>query len=278
MSEINSTSKTAVQTVKDNVLQQTKRANQEKGTKNELGKDAFLQLLVTQMKYQDPLNPNTDTEYIAQLATFSQLEQMQNISTVTTNSQAFSLVGKDVIVKSISATGSTSYISGRVDFVNMYGGKAQMSIDGKLYPIDQLDSVIDGTYLLEQGLPSISEKINLKYDGSNPKDVTFTVFMGDGLTTADDVAVKIGNSILDASFVNVSGNKVTVKKEAFEGLINGTYKVTVAFNDPLLTVVKDMVTLTVENSTVTEQDPDDTETKDPKDEDGTGDDPDDGTV
>ena len=38
---------------------------------SELGKDAFLQLLVTQMQNQDPLNPSSDTEFIAQLAQFS---------------------------------------------------------------------------------------------------------------------------------------------------------------------------------------------------------------
>lgn len=253
MSEIDVTTKSTVKSVKDNVLQQTKKANQESGSKNELGKDAFLQLLVTQMKYQDPLNPNTDTEYIAQLATFSQLEQMQNISTVTTNSQAFGLVGKDVIVKNASATGSITYISGRVDFVNMSNGKAQMSINGKLYPIQQLDSVIDGTYMLEQGLPGIKEKLELKHDANNTKDLTFTVNMGEGETVADDVAIQIGKAVVDTSLVDVSGNKVTIKKEAFKDLLNGTYKVTVGFNDALLTVVKDMVTLTVQNSKVAVQ-------------------------
>ena len=55
----------AAQTVKDN---------------SALGKDAFLQLLVTQMQYQDPLDPQDNGEYLAQLAQFSALEQMTNVS------------------------------------------------------------------------------------------------------------------------------------------------------------------------------------------------------
>jgi flagellar basal-body rod modification protein FlgD len=47
----------------------------------ELGKNEFLNLLVTQLSNQDPLNPMDSTESIAQLAQFSALEQMQNIST-----------------------------------------------------------------------------------------------------------------------------------------------------------------------------------------------------
>nr|WP_106784202.1 flagellar hook assembly protein FlgD [Lysinibacillus timonensis] len=45
-----------------------------------LGKDAFLQLLVTQLQHQDPTAPMDNTEYIAQLAQFSSLEQMQNMT------------------------------------------------------------------------------------------------------------------------------------------------------------------------------------------------------
>jgi len=58
-----------------------------------MGKDQFLTLLVAQLKYQDPLNPAQDTEFVAQLAQFSQLEFTQNstaaISTLASNMQAF---------------------------------------------------------------------------------------------------------------------------------------------------------------------------------------------
>lgn len=46
----------------------------------EMDKDAFLKLLVTQLRYQDPLNPRDNGEFLAQLAQFSSLEQMQNMN------------------------------------------------------------------------------------------------------------------------------------------------------------------------------------------------------
>jgi len=50
------------------------------GTNRSLDKEAFLKLLVTQMQYQDPLDPQDNSEYVAQLAQFSALEQMTNVS------------------------------------------------------------------------------------------------------------------------------------------------------------------------------------------------------
>ena len=238
-----------IQTVTDGIVEQTKSAANEKKTgTNALGKDAFLQLLVTQMKYQDPLNPNTDTQFIAQLATFSQLEQMQNLSALTTNSQAFSLVGKNVIVKTESNAGNTTHISGKVDYVNMSAGKAMLSIGGKLYSIDQLDSVIDDIYIIEKGLPGVTNDIKLSYDIANPKDISFDVNMGQGETVADNVAVLINGTLVDSSYISVSGNKVTINKDAFKNASEGNYKVAVVFNDPFYTTVSNKITLEIKNT------------------------------
>ncbi len=56
----------------------TEAANE---VKNDLDKDAFIKLLVTQLQYQDPLEPQENGEFIAQMAQFSSLEQMTNVAT-----------------------------------------------------------------------------------------------------------------------------------------------------------------------------------------------------
>ncbi len=141
-----------VASVKEGVLQQTTASATSLSTKstsgtNSVDKDDFLQLLVAQMKYQDPLEPTSNTEYISQYATFSELEQMQNMNSNVSLQRASSLVGENVYMKVTNATtGNTDYIYGKVDFVQIENNKAFLSIKGSLYSIDDLDSVVDPDY------------------------------------------------------------------------------------------------------------------------------------
>lgn len=250
-----------VQAIKDGKIEATTSTaskTTDKANGSKLDKDAFLQLLVTQMKYQDPLNPSSNTEYVAQLATFSQLEQLQNLSDSSSTSQAFGLVGKTVDITTESATGNTAVITGTVDYVSISNGEAKLSINGSLYGIDQLATVIDSTYLTKKGLPTVTNTA-LKYDASNPTNQNVSVTLGSGETIADDVGIAINGTVIDKNLINVSGNKVTIDKSAFTNLKNGTYKVVVAFNDSLYTTVKDKVTVQVTNSKVTDTSSDSTE-------------------
>lgn len=112
-----------------------------------LDKDAFLQLLVAQMKYQDPLEPTSNTEYISQYATFSELEQMQNMSASLELSRASTLVGQTVLLKVTDSSGNTTTVQGNVDYVVYENNKAYLSVNGELYSMDDLDTVADDKYL-----------------------------------------------------------------------------------------------------------------------------------
>ena len=126
--------------------EQAKTASQKAG--GALDKDAFLQLLVAQMKYQDPLEPTSNTEYISQLATFSELEEMQNVSASMDMSRANALVGQYVFMNVTDSSGKTTYPEGQVDYVVYQGGKIYLSVNEQLYNIDDLDTVADPEYLL----------------------------------------------------------------------------------------------------------------------------------
>lgn len=119
-----------------------------KGTGNDsLDKDAFLQLLVAQMKYQDPLEPTSNTEYISQYATFSELEQMQNMSASMDLFRASALVGQTVLLNVRDSQGRLTQVQGPVDFVTYENNKAYLSIRGDLYSMDDLATVADPTYI-----------------------------------------------------------------------------------------------------------------------------------
>lgn len=89
---------------------------------SQLGKDDFLKLLVTQMQYQDPLNPMDDTQFVSQMAQFSSLEQMQNMNTATLTTQATTLIGK-LVTWSLDSGG---YKDGTVAAVAIVDGQPKL--------------------------------------------------------------------------------------------------------------------------------------------------------
>lgn len=136
--------------VKDGKIQETdSQASMKKAQtadNNGMDKDAFLQLLVAQMQYQDPLEPTSNTEYISQYAQFSQVEQMQNMAATSELARATSLVGQEVYIKTTTSDGKPKLLYGKVDYVVFENNKAYLAIDESLYSLDDLDTVVDLDY------------------------------------------------------------------------------------------------------------------------------------
>ena len=138
---------------------------------NELDKNAFLQLLVTQMQYQDPLNPGDSTEYMSQLAQYSSLEATMNISTTLEKGNALNLVGEYVIMNTTDSAGNSQMISGLVEYATVKNGETLLSINDQYYPAKDLDSVVDYDYYLflkgQAGNGNITDGSTETEDGSS---------------------------------------------------------------------------------------------------------------
>ena len=136
--------------VVDGVLQQkvnSTDAEKKKSSNSSMDKDAFLKLLVAQMKYQDPLEPTSNTEYISQFATFSELEQMQNMSNTMELTRASALIGKTVIVQKTNDNGVVSQDMGVVDYISFENGKAKIWVNGNSYDLDEVVEIDDNEYI-----------------------------------------------------------------------------------------------------------------------------------
>lgn len=112
-----------------------------------LGKDDFLRLLITQLKHQDPLEPVDNQEFIAQMAQFSSLEQMQNLNKsfetmalIEMSSSALNFLGRDVqAIDPLSENGEV--ITGTVSSIKLKDGEALLVIDGHEVPLTTVQNI-----------------------------------------------------------------------------------------------------------------------------------------
>lgn len=198
-------------------------ANASKGSK--LDKDDFLLLMVTQLKYQDPLDPSDNTEFASQLAQYSSLEELINIngSVSTLNStvgqqsmvNASSYIGKSVaasgssISKETSSDGSTTVSTFRYALGSNISG-------GTLYVYDSSNTLI---YQEDMGAKTAGTTYSFMWDGTNLKgenapDGVYTVYLS--CTDAD------GNTVLSDQVVDgVVTGVLTENDTIYVGLSDG---------------------------------------------------------
>src|ERR1700712_5652824 len=112
--------------------------------KQTLDSNDFLKLLTTQLTYQDPTKPVDDTAFMAQMASFSQLDQMKtlatNIPTFTTQqsvASAAQYLGKNVTVTPANSTSTPGVVTG----VTIVAGKPQLQINGASFNASDVTAI-----------------------------------------------------------------------------------------------------------------------------------------
>lgn len=134
----------------DGKLQTSTTSSDSLGSKSSnsvVDSDTFLTLLVAEMQNQDPLEPTSNTEWVSQYATFTQVQQISEMADSMDLVRANNLIGKEVVMKvTSSSTGETSYKRGVVDYVVVEEGKPLLVIDEAKYSLSDLDTVASEEY------------------------------------------------------------------------------------------------------------------------------------
>lgn len=124
----------------------TNAAGTATGTGGTLTQSDFLNLLVTQLQYQDPTNPMSDTDFAAQMAQFSSLSAINNLSTsmgsfaeFTQMSTGASLIGATVTTSATDSNGNL--ISGQLSAVTASNGAVNVVVNGQNVPLSDVTGI-----------------------------------------------------------------------------------------------------------------------------------------
>ncbi len=119
-----------------------KTLNEGRSATQNLGKDDFIKILITQLTHQDPTSPMEDNEFIAQMAQFSSLEQMTNMAKdfsrlagLLASGDATNALGKTVTIEV-----GDNIVTGTVQAV-LRGDMPQVLVDGEYYDWEQVSAV-----------------------------------------------------------------------------------------------------------------------------------------
>lgn len=197
------------------------------GPSQDLDGNAFLMLMMEQLKNQDPLDPMDNSEMLSQQAQFTQIQELQKLnSTISTNNtiqQANSLVGKTVQV--IDPNNPNRLISGLVSSANFAGDTVTVTVNGREYPLGLVCSITDGATASEN---SIIESKKLS-ELNNVKDITngyVTLTMQGSDYKRKNVEIKISEDMTVKDLMNKL-NDAGVKAELSNGVLTiskGSYK------------------------------------------------------
>ncbi|MCA8998161.1 MAG: hypothetical protein KDA80_14280 [Planctomycetaceae bacterium] len=121
---------------------------QASGSHSQLGRQQFLELLVTQLQYQDPLEPVGQQEFLQQLAQFSVVEgveqlnlQFEDFLKLQTLADGANLIGREVEYQSPN-TGET--LRGRVEEARVVDGALTVVVEGSSIPFSNVTALLDG--------------------------------------------------------------------------------------------------------------------------------------
>ena len=114
-----------------------------------LGKDDFLRILVTQLRNQDPMQPLQDSDFIAQMAQFTSVEQLMNMSNEMTMlrqnlGMASSMIGKDIAWYDYTETGELVPYSGQVESILIKDNVQYAIVGDSQIPLDKIVSIAEG--------------------------------------------------------------------------------------------------------------------------------------
>ncbi|GAB1477106.1 hypothetical protein MASR2M70_19420 [Bacillota bacterium] len=143
-------------------LQTSSTDQSKKSSSNALGIDDFFKLMVAQLSNQDMFNTVDDTQFIAQMAQFSMVQALSDLSQASATAYSVSLIGKEATVATSGADGQIKIYSGIVEGVSLYGGTPQITIDGEKYALSSVMEVKEAKIIIPQN--------NLKEQEAEPAE------------------------------------------------------------------------------------------------------------